>query len=122
MIDGLIAGKIYGHPKQGTGKNGSPYVTTKVRATASDGDTLMVSVIGFSDQVCQALLALGDGESVALTGSIVPKVWTDKEGVNRPALDMQAQAVLTAYQVNHRRKATAVDKSAGERGPELAGQ
>ncbi len=113
MIDALISGRIYGQPKQGAGKNGSPYVTAKVRAAAGDGEILMVSVIAFADAACQALLALGDGDSVALSGSLTPKVWTDREGALRPALDMQAHAVLTAY---HLKSRTSPASSAPENG------
>jgi single-stranded DNA-binding protein len=52
-----------------------------------------------------ALLALGDGDSVALAGSLTPKVWTDREGNSRPALDLVAHQVLTAYHVTRKRKA-----------------
>jgi len=97
MIDGLIAGKIYGQAKKGVGKNGSVYFTAKVRAAGGDGEPLLVNVITFSQTAGQALTALGDGESVALSGSLTVKVWKDRDGVVRPALDMQAHAVLTAH-------------------------
>ncbi len=96
MIDGLIAGRIYGSPKTGVGKNGSAYVTAKVKASGADGHPVLVNVITFSESAGQALMTLSDGESVALSGSLTAKVWTDREGVVRPALDMQAHAVLTA--------------------------
>ncbi len=54
----------------------------------------------------QQFLALGDGDSVALAGSLTPKVWTDKEGQQRPGLDMQAHQVLTVYQMNKKRHQT----------------
>ncbi len=115
MIDALIAGKVYGQPKKGMGKNGSPYVTAKVRAAGGDGEVLFVNVITFSDTAGQALMALGDGESVSLSGPLTVKVWTDREGVARPGLDMQAHAVLTAYHVRKRRQA------AGEEPPADSG-
>lgn len=34
-----------------------------------------------------------------------PKAWTDREGVVRPALDLVASQVLTAYHVERKRKA-----------------
>ncbi|AFK62867.1 hypothetical protein TKWG_13925 [Advenella kashmirensis WT001] len=39
MIDGLIAGRLYGSAKQGTGKTGDTYTTAKVKATAGNGET-----------------------------------------------------------------------------------
>jgi hypothetical protein len=51
------------------------------------------------------LLALGEGDAVALAGSLTPKAWTDREGIARPALDLVASQVLTAYHLTRRRKA-----------------
>ena len=61
------------------------------------------------------MLALGDGDSVALAGSLTPKVWTDKEGNSRPAVDLVAHKLLTAYHVT--RKRNAVQKPVGQRPP-----
>lgn len=105
MIDGLIAGRIYGQPKQGSGKNGSTYVTAKVRATGGDGESVFVNVISFSDAACLALMTLNDGDSVSLSGALTAKIWTDRDGVTHPSLDMQAHTVLTAYHVQTKRKA-----------------
>ena len=105
MIDALIAGKVFGTPTERTGKSGKPFAVAKVRVTAGDGESLFVSVIAFDAAPCAALLALGDGDSVALSGSLTPKVWTDKEGNARPGLDMVAHHVLTAYHVTRKRNA-----------------
>ncbi|NIF78890.1 single-stranded DNA-binding protein [Paraburkholderia sp. Cy-641] len=105
MIDGLVGGKVYGKPAARAGQNGKSFVTAKVRATMGDGDALFVNVIAFSTTVQQALMALDDGDSVALSGVLTPKVWTDKNGEARPALDMVAHGVLTAYHVQRRRRA-----------------
>ena len=113
MIDGLIAGKVYGQPKKGIGKNGSGYVTAKGRGGGGGGETVFVNVITFSETAGQALLALGDGESVALSGTLTVKVWTDRDGLVRPGLDMQAHAVLTAYHVRKRRQAVGEDPADG---------
>jgi len=107
MIDGLIAGRIQGTPAQRSSKNGKPFVVAKVLASAGDGDgeSLFVNVIAFDDGPCAALLALADGDAVSLAGSLTPKVWTDKQGNVRPALDLVAHQVLTAYHVRHKRDA-----------------
>lgn len=106
MIDALIAGKINGTPQQKTGKNGHTYVTAKVRAQAND-EQVFVNVIAFANTAQSALLALGDGETVALSGSLKPTAWTDKDGNARPSLDMVASAALTPYHVTRKRKAVA---------------
>lgn len=109
MIDGLIAGKLYGAPQQRTGKSGKPFALAKVRCAAGDGESLFVNVIAFDGDVCSALMALGDGDSVAMAGALTPKVWTDKQGTARPTLDIVAAQVLTPYHVTRKRKAVAND-------------
>ncbi|AJZ74807.1 single-stranded DNA-binding protein [Pandoraea apista] len=111
MIDGLIGGKLYGKAAQRTGQNGHPFVTAKVRATGGDGDgdAIFVNVIAFSETAINALLALEDGDSVSISGSLTPKVWTDRNGETHPALDMVATLVMTAYQVKHKRATTRGD-------------
>ena len=103
MIDALISGKLYGQPTERTSKSGKPFALAKVRAAGGDGESLFVNVIAFDTAPCTALLALGDGDSVALSGSLTPKVWTDKEGNARPGLDLVAHQVLTAYHVTRKR-------------------
>ena len=106
MIDGLIGGKLYGAPEKRLGKAGKPFVMAKVRATAGDNETaLFVNVIAFDSAASAALMALEDGDSVTLAGSLTPKVWMDKQGIVRPSLDMVAHQVLTAYHAQHKRDA-----------------
>ncbi|MEB0138613.1 MULTISPECIES: single-stranded DNA-binding protein [unclassified Undibacterium] len=96
MIDALIAGRLYGNAEERSGQAGSAYVTCKVRAATDDGDLIFCNVIAFHDSVRRTLLALEDGDSVALSGALTPKVWTDKQGKVRPALDLIAHKVLVS--------------------------
>ena len=113
MIEGLVAGKVYGRPEQRTGTNsGRPFVTAKVRAATSGGETLFVNVLAFDATAQAALLALSDGDAVSLAGTLTPKVWTDREGQARPSLDMVASQVLSVYQVKRRREAASAAGSA----------
>ncbi|MDB5931229.1 MAG: hypothetical protein JWR60_2936 [Polaromonas sp.] len=104
MIEALISGKLHGEPAQKIARTGKPYVTARVRAHAGEGD-VFVNVIAFSQAACEALLALSEGDAVALAGTLTPKAWIDKEGTARPALDLVASHVLTAYHVTRKRKA-----------------
>jgi single-stranded DNA-binding protein len=113
MVDGLIAGKMYGTAQSRTGQSGKTFVTAKVRAASGDGESLFVNVIAFDDKANAALLALDDGDSVALAGTLTPNVWTDKNGEARPALDMVAHGVLTAYHVQRKRKGVQSGKRDG---------
>ena len=94
MIDGLVAGRLYGDSEQRTDKAGKPFAVAKVRANTADGETLFVNVIAFDAGVCAAIRPLRDGDSLTLTGSLTPRVWTDKQGITRPALDMVAHRLL----------------------------
>ena len=95
MINGLVAGRLFGEAEQRVDKANKPFTVAKVRATTTDGDTLFVNVIAFESAICDALGSLRDGDSLALTGSLTPRVWTDKQGNTRPALDMVAYRLLT---------------------------
>ncbi|MGH8787924.1 MAG: single-stranded DNA-binding protein [Cupriavidus necator] len=107
MIDGLIAGKIHGEVKTRTGSNGRPFTTCAVRAATSNGESMFVNAIAFSDTARRALESLAAGDSVSLAGELTPKVWRDKHGEAKPALDMTVHGVLTSYHVMRKRKAVA---------------
>ena len=95
MIDGLVAGRLYGEAERRTDKAGKAYSLAKVRASTAEGELLFVNVIAFDDDLCASLHRLHDGDSVALSGSLNPRVWTDKQGNARPALDMVAHRLIS---------------------------
>ena len=95
MIDGLVAGRLYGEAERRTDKAGKAYSLAKVRASTAEGEVLFVNVIAFGDDLCTSLHRLRDGDSVALSGSLNPRVWTDKQGNARPALDMVAHRLIS---------------------------
>ena len=66
------------------------------------------------------MLALNDGDSVALAGALTPKVWVDKNGDAKPALDMVAHGALTAYHVQRRQKAIQPNDAATTSGAKRA--
>jgi hypothetical protein len=82
-----------------------------------------VSAICFSDTAGAALMALDDGDSVALSGELTPKVWTGhQDGAPRAGLDMTVHAVLTAYNVTRKRKAVQGDGSSPRHGNAPSGR
>lgn len=103
MIEGLVVGNLVGVAETRQGKNGSAFVLAKVKASAGDGESFIVNVIVFAAEASAALMALDDGDALALSGALTPKVWTDKQGNTRPALDLIATQVLTPYHVNRKR-------------------
>jgi len=112
MIDGLVSGRLYGQPAERVDKTGKSFAVAKVLASAGEGGDVFVNVIAFDVAPSTALLALNDGDSVALAGSFTPKVWTDKQGNTRPSVDMVATQVLTAYHVARKRTAMGDEQAA----------
>ena len=119
MMDALVGGKLHAKPEARTGKNGNTFATAKVRAAAGDGESLFVNVIAFDHAAVTALLALDAGDSIALTGSLTPKTWTDREGNARPALDLVAHAILSPYHVTRKRNAVQADRREADEGQRL---
>lgn len=94
MIDGLIAGRLMGDASRRVDKAGRPFVVARVLARNRADEEFIVNVIAFDDAACAALLALADGDALSLAGALTPKVWTDKQGVVRPSLDLIAHRVM----------------------------
>lgn len=96
MIDGLIAGRLMGEASRRVDKAGRSFMVARVLARNKADEEFIVNVIAFADAPCTALQSLRDGEALCLTGALTPKVWTDKQGVVRPSLDMVAVQVMSA--------------------------
>lgn len=97
MIDGLVAGRLMGEASRRVDKAGRGYIVARVLARNRADEEFIVNVIAFDEAAGQALVALRDGESLSLSGGLTPKVWTDKQGIVRPSLDMVATHVLSAH-------------------------
>jgi hypothetical protein len=88
-----------------------------VRVSTRDGGAIFVNVICFEEAAAAALLALGDGDSIALSGEATPGVWTAKDGTARPVLDLLVHAVISPFSVTRKRRAAlaaAASPTAGE--------
>jgi hypothetical protein len=97
MIDGLIAGRLMGDASRRVDKAGRTYLVARVLARNKADEEFIVNVIAFDEAPCAALLALRDGQALALSGALTPKVWTDKQGIARPSLDLVAVQVMAAH-------------------------
>ncbi|MCZ2103093.1 MAG: single-stranded DNA-binding protein [Comamonadaceae bacterium] len=106
MIDALIQGRIHGKPEQRTGQSGKPYTVAKVRTSARDGEAVFMGCIAFAPAAQSALLALTEGDAVALAGELTLKIWTGKDGTARPAADLLVHQALSAYAVSRKREAS----------------
>jgi single-stranded DNA-binding protein len=104
VIDALIAGRIHGAPAERIAKNGKSFATAKVRVSTREGEAYFVNVIAFAEPAVAALLRLADGDSVALSGELTPRVYVPPQGEPRPSLDLLAHAVISPYNVARKRK------------------
>ncbi|MCO4093302.1 MAG: single-stranded DNA-binding protein [Acidovorax sp.] len=96
MIDGIVAGRLHTDAEQRVDKFGKAFTVVKMKAGTGEGEAVLVNVIAF-DHACQgALRLLREGDAVALAGALTPRVWTDKQGNARPALDMVAHRAIVA--------------------------
>jgi hypothetical protein len=95
MIDGLVAGRLMGDASRRVDKSGRTFVVARVLARNRADEEFIVNVIAFDAAPCANLLALADGDAIALAGALTPKVWTDKQGIARPSLDLIAQRILS---------------------------
>jgi hypothetical protein len=95
MIDGLIAGRLMGDASRRVDKTDRPYAVARVLARNKTDEEFIVNVIAFDPALAATLLALVDGDALTLAGALTPKVWTDKQGIARPSLDLVAVRVMT---------------------------
>lgn len=104
MIDALIAGKLYGKPAERISRQDRVFATAKVRVATRE-DSLFVGVVAFKPDLVAALLALDDGDSVALSGQLKIAFYTDRQGEARPSVELLAEAITTPYHVSRKRAA-----------------
>jgi len=94
MIEAIIAGHLMGDASRRIDKVGREFIVARVLARNRADEEFIVNVIAFDEAPCAALLALTDGDALSLSGALTPKVWTDKQGIARPSLDLVATRVL----------------------------
>ena len=117
MIEALVSGKLQGQPEQRTAKTGRAYVQARMRVAAGADEAHFVRVTAFSESACAALLALGDGDALAVAGTLKPGAWMDRDGNAKPNLDLVAAQVLTAYHLKRRREAVQPGESGTDTRP-----
>lgn len=115
-IDALVSGTLWKKPEARRTSAGKPFATASVRAAAGDGEVLFVSVVAFSDSAQRTLLAMDDGDSVSLAGSLKIGTYEARDGSVKPNVSIVASKVLTAYHVQRKRK-TVAEVPASERRP-----
>jgi hypothetical protein len=118
VIDGLILGRLIGTPQARLSKNDHAYVTVKLRVPTRDRDSVLASAICFSSTACKAILALDNGDAVAVSASITPTAWLGKDSQPKAGLDLLVHSVLSEYAITKKR--AAVRDAAIESAPSAA--
>ena len=88
-----------------------------MRVAVGADEAHFVRVTAFRESACAALLALGDGDALAVAGTRKPGAWVDRDGNAKPNLDLVAAQVLTAYHVKRRREAVQPGESGTDTTP-----
>jgi single-stranded DNA-binding protein len=109
VISVLLVGNFISQPTSRISKNGNGYATAQIRVPV-DGESVLCSLVGFNESVCQALLVLGKGDSVSVAGTAKPTAWTSKSGELSTGLSVRVEQVMTVYRVKEKRKASQADK------------
>lgn len=112
MIDALLMGTLFGSVERRESKTGKPFWTAKVRTPMQDGESVLAGLIAFKEDAGRALMALSDGDSIAVAGELSIATYTAKDGSVKPSVRIAAHSVLTAYHVARKRQAM----RAGEEG------
>ena len=102
MIEGLVAGRVWSSAERRLDKTGRAFCVAKLRLVGADSDGLLVNLIAFDQAVCESLFQLREGDAVAVSGALTPKVWLDKQGNAKPALDMVAHRLLSLVETHSR--------------------
>lgn len=105
-FDALLSGKIgRGGVTLKTAANGRQFARWLFQVTDKNGNSLLASCVAFRDSVIEPMQAMGEGDSVAVSGECAISQWQGNDGQGRVGLDVVAHAVLTAYAVQRKRKA-----------------
>jgi len=107
MIDAIISGRLISKPQRHADKTGKPFAVGRVRAQMGTTETTIVNVVCFATTAARMLLALGEGDSIAVTGSLTVKTFAAHHGTWKPSLDLVGHALLVTYHAQARREAMA---------------
>lgn len=94
MIRALVSGTLHGDPQTRTSRGGQPFTTGKLKADASDGNTVWCSLIAFG-QEGERLALLKAGQALSVSGRAKVTAWAGKDGQPAGGLDLTVDEVAT---------------------------
>lgn len=109
MLTVLASGTLVRDPQQRTSAAGKAFATALMRCPAEDAEPTLLSLIAFSEAAVRALLALQQGDALAVAGRAKLTSW-ERDGEQRHGLSVVADQVLTAYHVEKRRRQARPDQ------------
>lgn len=110
MIDALITGKLHAPASKLTSKAGNPFVKVRLIVHSADGGSLFVGLVAFDDTVQGELMAMSQGDSVAVAATLTPRAYIDRNGEAAPAMEGIAHHVTSPYHIRKKRKAMPTGK------------
>jgi len=105
MLTALVSGTLTADPVERTSTAGKPYSTALMRVPCEDAEAMLCSLIAFAPEAVRSLVVLTKGDSLAVAGRGKLTTW-EKGGEQRHGFSVVADQVLSAYQVDKRRKAS----------------
>lgn len=100
----IASGTLLRDPERRTSVHGNTYTQALLRVPVEGEETLVVFVVAFSSTAAEALLAHQRGDQIAVTGRSKLRSWTDKDGVEKHGLSVVAEAILSPYQLEKRKR------------------
>lgn len=102
MMALLATGTLVSDPQRRQASNGNAYATALLRVPTEE-DSVLVSVIAFSQEACESLSKLRKGDALSVSGRAKLTAWTGRDGETRHGLSVVADKVLSAYEVRKKR-------------------
>jgi single-stranded DNA-binding protein len=90
----LVSGSLVADPVRRTSAAGKTFATGSLRV-ATDDDSILVSLIGFSD-AAESLLAHSVGASIAVSGRAKMTTWTGRDGSEKHGLSVVIEQIASA--------------------------
>ena len=104
MIDALLTGRLHTPAQARTSKTGKTFVVCRLTVADADQQRQFINVIAFREPVCDALLALDVGDSVAVAGPLKCSTWTNRDGEAKIGCDLTAEEVMSLYGLKRKRE------------------
>lgn len=102
----LATGTLVRDPEPRQSRAGKPYATALLRVPTDGEEAVLVSLIAFTADAVDALLAHAKGDTVAVTGRGKLTTW-EKDGERRHGLSVTVEGLLSPYQRRSRARGDA---------------